>query len=385
MENFNIYYRQDGRWEGRIYKKNEEGKRKYQSFFGRTREEVIEKMTIFNPVQPYKSCLLTFGEIFTEWLQSIRHRVKESTLANYLVKWEKHIIGNFGDMTVTSILPSKIYEFIAQKQDAGLSNRYITDILVLIKSIFKFASNTYSIQNIMTGIAMPKKKAPEIKLLDDKQQCRLQEYFSTHKNNMTLGMALASVTGLRIGELCSLQWKDIDFKKRVLTVSKTIQRIKGKNGSNKTKIVITEPKSETSKRKIPIPECIMEFLEQFRGDDEEYICSGNQKPVEPRKMQRHFVKVLKNVDLPSIHFHALRHMFATKCVKLGFDIKTLSEILGHSNIKITIPVPNSNTKPVAVPTDKKNHYYNEQGRYLTVQRYRPTLLFRSLFSFHLRG
>ncbi len=335
MEGLNIYHRKDGRWEGRIYGKNSEGKRKYQAFFGKTKEDVVEKIMQNFSFSSYKNCILKFNEIFAEWVQSIRHRVKESTLANYMTKWEKHLTDKFGDLTITSITPADIYEFIAEKQQAGLSNRYITDILVLIKSIFKYTANVYSIKNIMIGLIMPKKKAPEIVMLDDKQLKRLQEFFSSHRSNLSLGMALASVTGLRIGELCALQWRDIDFEKRILTVRKTIQRIRSK-GNHKTKIVITEPKSETSKRMIPIPECIMDYLSQFKGDDDEYVCSGTKKPVEPRKMQRHFVKILKNVNLPSIHFHALRHMFATKCVKLGFDIKTLSEILGHSSIKITL-------------------------------------------------
>lgn len=336
MVGFNIYLRRDGRWEGRIYEgKTESGGRKYHAYFGKTKEEVADKMAILRDIDSDCNCSLTFRELFTEWFQSIQHRVKESTAANYLMKWKKHLLDSMGSLSVASIKPKMIYDFIAKKQKKGLSARYITDILILIKSIFKYAATAYSAKNPMTGVLMPKKKAPEIVLLTDEQQIKLQEYLSMHKNNATLGVALAMVTGIRIGELCALQWSDIDLEKRILTVRKTMQRIQlsGKHG---TKLVITEPKSETSKRKIPIPECIMEFLRAFQGKDNEYICSGTARPVEPRTMQYRFAKILKNVKLPSIHFHALRHMFATKCVKLGFDIKTLSEILGHSNVRITL-------------------------------------------------
>lgn len=336
MVGFNIYLRRDGRWEGRIYDgKTESGGRKYHAYFGKSKEEVIDKMAVLRDIGSNCNCSLTFCEVFTEWFQSIQHRVKESTAANYLMKWKKHLLNSMGNLSVASIKPKMIYEFIAKKQKEGLSARYITDILILIKSIFKYAATTHSIKNPMTGVLMPKKKSPEIVLLTYEQQYKLQEYLSMHKNNATLGVALAIVTGIRIGELCALQWSDIDLEKRILTVRKTMQRIQisGKGG---TKLVITEPKSETSKRKIPIPECIIEFLRAFQGEDNEYICSGTVRPVEPRTMQYRFAKILKNVKLPSVHFHALRHMFATKCVKLGFDIKTLSEILGHSNVRITL-------------------------------------------------
>ncbi|MCD7836059.1 MAG: site-specific integrase, partial [Lachnospiraceae bacterium] len=218
----------------------------------------------------------------------------------------------------------------------GLSNRYITDILVLMKSIFKYTSRTYHILNPMDGIMMPKRKNPEIRLLDDVQLQQLEQYIAKNSSRTTMGIALCLTTGLRIGELCALQWEDIDLKKRVLTVRKTIQRIQKLNGKSKTSLIITEPKSESSKRSIPIPECLAALLEKFQGNPEEFLLSGKEKPIEPRTMQYRFAKILKNVNLPSIHFHALRHMFASNCIKLGFDVKALSEILGHSNVEITL-------------------------------------------------
>ena len=163
-------------------------------------------------------------------------------------------------------------------------------------------------------------------------------------------------TGLRIGELCPLQWKDIDLEKRIISVSKTMQRIQCPTAAGKTKLIITDPKSESSRRQIPIPECMMSFLLKFKGKPNEYLLTGTEKPIEPRAMQYRFRTILKNAKLPSVHFHALRHIFATNCIKLGFDVKALSELLGHSSVEITFPVPNSNTIPIAVHTD-----YNYQN------------------------
>ena len=173
-------------------------------------------------------------------------------------------------------------------------------------------------------------------MLDKTEQTTLQQYIAENQNGTTLRIAISMSTGIRIGELCALQWRDIDLEKRILTVRKTIQRIQCPTETTRTKLIITEPKSESSRRNIPIPECIMDFLKKSKGNSDEYVISGSVKPTEPRAMQYRFSKILKNVKLPSVHFHSLRHLFATTCVKLGFDIKALSELLGHSSVEITL-------------------------------------------------
>lgn len=338
MERYNIYYRRDGRYEGRIFRgKRKNGKRKYQYFFGKTSEEVKRKISeVRRAERTQKCCTKSVAAIFQEWYPSIQYRVKESTAANYWLKVKKHILPAFGNREISSVTPSEVYEFMDSQKKDGLSARYIADILVLMKSIFKYAAKTYHIFNPMDGIQLPKKKVPVIQLLDTQEQKKLQQYLVHHPSCTTLGVALSLFTGIRIGELCALQWKDINLKKRILTVSKTIQRIQNHTGISKTKLVITDPKSESSKRAIPIPECLVAFLQKFQGKAEEYLLSGHNKPIEPRTMQYRFAKILKNGKLPSIHFHALQHMFATNCIQLGFDVKALSEILGHSSVEITL-------------------------------------------------
>lgn len=205
-----------------------------------------------------------------------------------------------------------------------------------MKSVFKFAVRNYRIFNPLDGISLPKSSKANIELLDDTQQEKMQQYIAENPSNTTLGIALSMSTGIRIGELCALQWEDIDLRKRILTVRKTMQRIQTPHETTKTKLIIAEPKSESSKREIPIPECVVSLLDKFKDKAKEYLISGSNKVTEPRTLQYRFASILNNVKLLSIHFHALRHMFATNCVKLGFDIKSLSEILGHSSVEITL-------------------------------------------------
>jgi len=334
----NLYYRKDGRWEGRISRgKKKNGKRKFQYIISKNKEDVISRINMIRQSeQNYQSCYKTLDTVFYEWFNTVKYHIKESTASNYRMKAEKHILPSFGEKLIDSITQKDIYNFIDQKRKDRLSDRYIADIIILIKGIFKYSVKTYHIFNPMEGLVLPKRKNTEIQLLDSSEQSKLQEYISKNQNLGTLGTALSYSTGIRIGELCALQWKDIDFEKRILTVRKTIQRIQCKDGEKRTKLIITDPKSDSSKRKIPIPDCIMSFLHQFKGNPDDYLLSGFEKPIEPRTMQYRFSRILKNAKLPSVHFHALRHIFASTCVKLGFDIKTLSEILGHSSVEVTL-------------------------------------------------
>lgn len=333
----NVYLRKDGRYEGRVFLDTSGSKRKYHAFFGKTQDEVIAKMKKYHIDLISKTQIRkTFTEVYEEWFGTVTIRIKESTAANYILKADKHILPFFGQKCICKITNDDIYDFIRRKQQENLSNRYITDILVLMKSIFKYAYKTYKIDNIMDGIVMPKKHRAEIRILNDDEDKKLCDILAQKNDLTSIGIYLSRVTGLQIGELCALKWRNIDIEQGNISVNKTLQRIQVKNGLCKTKLMLAEPKSESSKRKIPIPKCVLELLKNNRGDNDNYLLSNKKKPIEPRTIQYRFAKILKNGNLPSVHFHAIRHFFAINCIKLGFDVKALSEILGHSNVSITL-------------------------------------------------
>lgn len=332
------YQRKDGRWECRISLGSVNGKRKYKSYYGATKQEAEYKMMLdCQAVQHHAAVTeMTVKDLSTEWLYVTRNRIKESTAANYRMKLDKHILPDFGDISVAMLAAKDIYAFIESKLKSGLSARYVTDIIVLLKSIYRYASREYAVRNVLDGIVLPKKKRTEVKVLNKEQQRSLSAYLNSNQNPTNLGVALSLYTGVRIGELCALQWQDIDIVNCTLTVRKTIQRIQTFGGKRKTELIITEPKSTNSLRTIPIPDCIMPMVRQFAGKPGAYVLSGSCKPVEPRTMQNRFKRILDNANLPSINYHSLRHAFATGALEIGFDIKTLSEILGHSSVEVTL-------------------------------------------------
>ena len=146
--------------------------------------------------------------------------------------------------------------------------------------------------------------------------------------------------GLRIGELCALQWSDIDVDNGIMKISKTMQRLQNLSNTNskKTDVVISSPKSDSSSRIIPIPEFLQILFKQYKTNDiDAYFLTGtSERFIEPRTYQYYFKKVLKENNIEQTNYHILRHTFATRCIENGFDIKSLSEILGHSSVKITL-------------------------------------------------
>lgn len=326
----NIYLRKDGRYEGRL---TENGSHKLRYFYGKSIEEVKRKIQEYKENQNYSDISLTVKMIFWEWMEVSRFRIKESTAANYIGKAEAHLLPAFGDIRADRLEATQLCEFITCKLNSGLSPNYVADIVILLKTVMKFAVNRYNIRNRIAEVALPKKKKTTVQLLSKNQQLHLQKHLNANEDLTSLGVTLSLFTGLRIGELCALKWEDIDFSKKILSVTKTIQRIQCNDG---TKLIITEPKSTSSIREIPIPDCIIPILKKSVSLKDSYLLSGTYKPVEPRVMQYRFHTLLKKADLPSIHFHALRHMFATNCVEMGFDVKSLSEILGHSSVEVTL-------------------------------------------------
>ena len=333
----NIYKRKDGRWEGR-YKcgYNDSGKAKYRSVYGHSYAEVKMKLIPLkaSPPAPDAVCRMTVKELFEEWLVAVKLRVKPSTYANYQMKVDKHILPEFGRFRYNSLTVQMLNSFIQKKLDSGLSAKYISDIIIVFKTMAKYTAKVHGFHNILADVTLPKVHRKEKPLLTNVQQRKLYRYLMKNPSTTALCIFLSLYTGLRVGEVCGLMWEDIDFEKSIITVRRTVQRIR--TGSHKTRIIADNPKSRSSQRDIPIPTFIMKLLRDSRSDDNYYILSGTGKIIEPRTLQRRFKSILKKADLPSVSYHSLRHAFATNCLQAGFDIKTLSEILGHASVETTL-------------------------------------------------
>lgn len=332
----NIYKRKDGRWEGR-YKCgfNSDGKAMYRSVYAMTYQEVREKLhKIKSAVVSFVSSgKITVKELSEEWLRAVRLKVKTSTYACYNMKFIKHILPAFGGVVYDKLTADSIHEFIENKLKEGLSVKYVSDIIIVFKSMAKYISRIHGYANPLENVVLPKSEKNEMKLLSKSEQEKLCQFVLDKPDNTKIGILLSYYAGLRIGEVCGLKWCDIDLNKGIFKVQRTVQRV---YENNYTRLIIDTPKSRSSIREIPLPKFLIEILRKFKADDSTYILSGTDKLIEPRTLQYRFKALLKKANLPSVNYHSLRHMFATNCIELGFDVKTLSEILGHATVETTL-------------------------------------------------
>ena len=328
----NIYKRKDGRWEARYVKEiNTDGKKIYGSVYGKSYNEVKSKQQLYI-LQPHKnncnSMNLTVSDLMSEWLFSIKNQIKPNTYQKYESVIRNHIIGNIGNLFVRLITSNNIASFTDNLINKNLSVKTINDILIILNLAFKYAEEEYEIST--PRIRFLKQEKKEMRVLSLIEQQKLTCYLNRDIDIYKFGVLLALYTGIRIGELCALQWNDITDN--YIEINKTMSRIK-KN--DKTEIVIGSPKSENSKRFIPTPQYLLPLTKRFRRNG--YILSSDKKEfTEPRLLQIKFEKMIIECGLEKTNFHALRHTFATRCIEAGVDVKTLSEILGHSDVKTTL-------------------------------------------------
>lgn len=280
-----------------------------------------------------------------EWLVDKKEYIKESTYANYSNNIFNHIIPKLGNNYLEDLNHKKIQDFLLdlfkngrKDGNGGLSEKTIKDITIIIKGSLKKAINEDKVKHFELSFNYPKDhKDSKIYVLSKHEQNKLTNFVLENLSNRNIGLLISLYSGLRIGELCALQWKDIDFKKSILSVNKTIQRVYIKDKNNNTsKVIITPPKTKNANREIPINKDFLELLKKLKTNNNDYIITGNDKYLEPRTYRKYFNKVLSIIKIKHFNFHSLRHTFATNCISLGVDYKTVSELLGHANVNITL-------------------------------------------------
>ena len=342
----NIYKRKDGRWEGRyIAGRRTDGRARYVSVYGKSYLEVKKVLEVRMGARQrgLPQCSLTVKELLELWLSLRMTTIKESSYQRYLLLIKKHILPILGGMQVKNLTANTLSGFIRELTTSrrldgkgGLSPKMTGDVVCVLKSALRFAGRRYAIVDPeLLEVKAPTitRKTPET--LSDRECEILSRSVMAAPDLNGAAYLLALNTGLRLGKLCGLKWEDISFPEQSLTVRRTTLRIKDGTG---TELVTQDPKTESSERIVPLPHHLLRFLAGFRqaAPDCAYIFTGTDKPMEPRTLQYRFKSFLKGLGLRDCHVHTLRHTFATRFIEAGYDAKTLSEILGHKNVKTTL-------------------------------------------------
>lgn len=354
----NIYRRKDNRWEARIViRETVNGEKKSYSIYAKSYAEAKQKKQEFLTAYTRKMAYLSkasdgdaeFSMYVEEWLDYQRTKVKPSTYSTYLRIIQGQILPDLGHLRMWQISEETLEEFFTRKSvigkkdgSGGLSPKSVNDISTLLNNIFNYLDNKYSINNPMKKRYRIKLSKNSIEILTEQEVKQLTAYLAQHISCDSIGILIGLYSGLRLGEVCALRWSDVDFRLSLLKVRNTACRVMRESledsCTQKTKLILSTPKSASSIRDVPMLPFLTSILESMSNcySDEDFLLTGNKHCMDPRTYQNHFKKYLQICGIRPMHYHCLRHTFATTCVALDFDIKTLSEILGHANTAITL-------------------------------------------------
>lgn len=282
---------------------------------------------------------ICFEQIVYEWLGYKRIMIKESTLSSYRYYINKYLFPYMQNMSVEEMIKydyNKIILELSQK----LSAKTVKDISCILKSVLKYIENEYECKTKMDKINLPKNIRNNVVIFSEKEKAKLERYCLKENSVKAIGIIICLNTGLRIGEVCALKWEDIDMDKKIIYIRHTLERVYDFE-KNVTKLILDIPKTQNSIREIPISNKLYEILKKVKkrhkGKDF-FLSETNNKAIEPRNYEYYYKRILKKCKIRPYKFHTIRHTFATECIKVGMDIKTLSEILGHSNVDITLNI-----------------------------------------------
>lgn len=279
-------------------------------------------------------------------MENNRIRLKGGTINKYQNLIDSHIMPELGAMNLCDITSTVINNFLTQKlqngridKKGGLSASYVRSIMLVVNFAMKFAVSEQMCLPLKTPIMKPSNSKTEITVLSIDEQKKLETLLRSDLDPTKAGVYISLHTGLRIGEICALAWDDVDFKNRIIKIRHTVARVRNSNGEKDTttKLIIDTPKTPSSKRDIPISSDLLPILEQiYNLSSSSYVISETAEFISPRTYEYRYHRLLDESGIASVNYHVLRHTFATRCVEAGVDVKSLSEILGHSNVGITL-------------------------------------------------
>lgn len=350
----NIHKRKDGRWEARYIKdRKENGKAIYGYVYAKTYRDVKNKLhnVLTEKDKISNTIVLNFNEVVEQWLSYKQNFIKQSTYNKYINTYVNYIQKPLELYYINQINEKLIQNYVLTlskkknyRTNESLSISTLRIVVYVIKSTMNFAYKQNYIKSIQLDIELPSYEKKPIQILSKEEQKILENYLIIKRDCFSLSILICLYTGLRIGEVCALRWSDVDFNNRIILVHNTVQRIQTKEkNTSKTELLITKPKTRNSIRRIPITSFLYGILKKYFIQTQEqsnyYIFRNKENgPIDPRIIQKYFKTTIKRLELTNITFHALRHTFATLCIDVGMDIKTLSEILGHSNVSTTMSI-----------------------------------------------
>lgn len=338
----NIYLRKDERWEGRYHKgRKANGRIRYGYVYGKTLEEVQAKLRPLKQraaitLKLYGKSVITFNEWSQQWLKELQRTVKPATYASYLHKLKKYLWTTLGELPMYQLDAVAIRKVVDAWTSEGLASSSIKVFFRLLNQAMSDAVKQGMIEkNPCDSVELPAASKKRIRALSLSEQRKLEQVVEEDSDHRAKTVSLALRTGMRIGEIAALKWEAVDLESRLIYVNETYQRVCYGSGQ-KSKLQLGPPKSQTSQRVIPMSNKVYTLLKNLKTKAvSEFVFTTKEKPCEPRLLTKHFHRLLEKAELKGLHFHQLRHTFATRCLEAKEKVHIVSRILGHASIQLT--------------------------------------------------
>ena len=335
----NIFKRADGRYEGRYVKEYKNNRAIYGYVYASTYIECKRKKALVSlqkPKSKKKNNPNTLNKLIINWLDN-KDCIKESSFTKYYNVFNEHIKNEIGLIKISRLNDEVVRKYINNKKhqfkkntEQYLSSSTIYAIVNILRQVFKQNDINIKIENI-------KVTTKRGKSLYEDEKNNFEKLLFDKDSTITTGILISLFLGLRESEVCGLKWDDIDLERKIISVGRIISRVKSFNTKNKTKLIITAPKTLASNRILPLPEKLYNrmLIQKNNAVVNSYLLTGTDRFMDPRRYYNLYKKYLSELNL-NYTYHDLRHTFATRCIELGIDVKTLMELMGHANITTTM-------------------------------------------------
>ena len=269
-------------------------------------------------------------DIVMQYLENIKYSIKQKTYLFYLQMNDIYIVGFNKEISL-----SNLNEFLV-----SIKEKYSYSTTKLIKSLVNRSLN-FAFENGLTKekmvitLHLKNQQIRKVQALEKQEQARLEKYILENEKKYHYGILLSLYTGLRLGEVIALKWQNVDIKNKLIYIDKSVGSI---SQNHKTLAIESSPKTQSSIREIPISKQLLILLKKLKqvSTTDNVIVSHNGRQIQSRAYQKSFENLVKKLHIKHYGFHALRHTFATRLLENGVDIKTISELLGHSSPTITL-------------------------------------------------
>lgn len=277
---------------------------------------------------------VSISECYQLWKKENQNSLNPLTFHRYNNLLERHLLPYFSDVAANDITEQDIDCFVSRKQEENMSKVTLNMLIMLIKRLLQIAG----VDTVKLGLehtVRVRAGKRSIQIMEEEEQDLLDMIAGNGQEPKYLGICLAFKMGLAVGEICALEWKDVDFEKGMMHIKNTIQRIQNRKEEDRKTLLVKMPLSDSTQRDLPVPNTILKILQIYRQDTGYVLQCKEGKIPDPRREQIRLEKLFEKQEMKGYNFYTLRDTFAVRCIKAGMSVENLSYVLGHASVAIT--------------------------------------------------